>query len=350
MIQSKDLINLFENLGVDLFTGVPDSLMESFCHNISKHPNHAPSVNEAAAVSLCIGHYMASGMPGLVYMQNSGLGNAHNPLVSLASKDVYGIPMILLIGHRGSADDEPQHLHQGRITRQHLELLDIPVIDLINYNDAEKAFRQCQLEGKPVALLVQKHVFELCDTPQELLHTSREDFIREFVKHIPTDSPIVATTGKTGRELAELNVSNPVFLTVGGMGCANMIAQGIARNTQKTVYILDGDGAIQMHLGNLINISCSNIVHVVIKNGCHQSVGGQPISDPDFNFVAHATNCGYSVAKTIDVNNIGDELRTAINTSGPILLEIYVSGVSRDNLSRPSHTPLENRMEFMNKL
>ena len=293
MIPATDLINTFEQSGVTLFAGVPDSLMKSFCNQIQNHPNHVAVANEAGAVSLCIGHYLSTGTPGMAYMQNSGLGNAHNPLVSLASKEVYSIPMILLIGWRGETADEPQHLHQGRITPDHLKLLDIPIVS------AENAYASALLHNRPVAVLVSKNQLQPAEKlPEHHIGKSRQGMIWRLLKCIPEHGIIVSTTGKTSRELEAADPVQNVFLTVGGMGCAALIAEGVARNTDQPVFVFDGDGAMQMHLGSQLSIHSKNIVHILFNNGCHQSVGSQRTADPRFDFVSHALSCGYATACT----------------------------------------------------
>lgn len=342
MIQPIDFIDQFDRSGVTLFTGVPDSLMQGFCDLVQHHENHCAVANEAAAVSMCIGHYLSTGTPGVAYMQNSGLGNAHNPLVSLASRAVYSVPMILVIGWRGETEDEPQHCHQGRITLEHLELLNIPVVS------ADSAYTAALLHNGPVAVLVRKG--EIAPLPAEtVIYTgkTRQAMIWRLLEKIPTDSPIVSTTGKTSRELEAADPTQPVFLTVGGMGCANMIAQGIAKNIDRTVFVFDGDGAIQMHMGNMLSVCSENIVHILFNNGCHQSVGGQPITSAKFDFVAHALACGYATAtKLEDV----DCLMDIAQSPGPHFIEISVNSYSDPHLSRPKLSPKENLKQFMSWL
>lgn len=342
MIPATDLINAFEQSGVTLFTGVPDSLMSGFCDLIQHHKNHRAVANEAGAVSMCIGHYLSTGTPGVAYMQNSGLGNAHNPLVSLASREVYSVPMILLIGWRGEREDEPQHLHQGRITLTHLDILGIPVVS------AETAYTTALLHNGPVAVLVKKGDVAPETIPETYyVGKTRQDTIRRLLEIIPKDSPIVSTTGKTSRELEATNPEQPVFLTVGGMGCANMIAEGIARNTNRTVFIFDGDGAIQMHMGNMLSICSKNIVHILFNNGCHQSVGAQRTANPTFDFVSHATSCGYASATSL--NNV-DQLSSIIDIQGPHFIEISVNSYADPQLSRPRQSPEQNKKQFMSQL
>ncbi|MEL7117395.1 MAG: thiamine pyrophosphate-dependent enzyme, partial [Pseudomonadota bacterium] len=238
-----------------------------------------------------MGHHLATGSIAAVFMQNSGLGNAVNPLTSLAHPDIYGVPMLLIIGWRGEVTDagqikdEPQHVFQGRITPAMLDVLDVPY-RIIGRDESRSDISEAALamlreaeHGKPAALVVRKGTFDgkgVSEEPSNL--PTREAAIAEALRHL-AGVPLVATTGKIGREVYELqqadDIGGPSFLTVGGMGHAAMIAAGIARNTDGKVACFDGDGAVLMHTGSLgTSARCANLIHLVFNNRVHDSVGG----------------------------------------------------------------------------
>ena len=331
---------------------------------------HVVATNEGSAVGLAIGHYLATGRPALVYMQNAGLGNTVNPLTSLADPEVYGIPMILMIGWRGEilADgkqvhDEPQHVKQGQVTLQQLEILGIPyeIIDS-QTNEIEpvlnglitKAFSR----SGPVALVVRKQTFSQFKLPEPLVtkeKMSREEAIRIVLSALPDNIPVVATTGKASRELFELRKQSGTgyerdFLTVGGMGHAAQIAAGIAlARADLKVACFDGDGAVLMHMGALaISADCPNLLHIVINNGAHDSVGGQPTKGASLDFSRIALACGYdwtSQAETSTeiISAIGHWLANPVST----FLEIKCKLGARADLGRPDRSPSQNKAGFM---
>lgn len=374
MISPRFFLTAVEEAGVRFFTGVPDSLLKDFCACVSAccpESQHQISTNEGSAVAMAMGHYLATGAPALVYMQNSGLGNAVNPLTSLASKQVYGIPMILMIGWRGEIlsggaqlADEPQHAHQGKITLEQLELLGIPTALLTpETSDQEAAalFHEIALKSVrlscPVALVVRKGSFGSFKTPppQESHALSRESVIHTIINSIPETSPVVSTTGMASRELYELRKAQPDakhkdFLTVGGMGHAAQIAVGIARaKADLLVVCIDGDGAALMHTGALaLSSGCPNLLHIVINNQAHDSVGGQPTPQERIDFCALGTALGYQhVASARDEPSLRQALQTLTAKTGSRFLEVHCKKGARENLGRPKETPEENKRRFM---
>jgi len=268
MISPSSFVQTCLENQVDFFTGVPDSLLKSFCAYLTDHvqKNHVIAANEGGAVGLATGHFLASGHPALVYMQNSGQGNAVNPLASLADPDVYGIPMLLLVGWRGEPGkkDEPQHVRQGKITLSLFETMGIPVSVLPEDEPAalsmlKDAIAQCVRDSRPVALVVRKGLFEpyaLQHKKEDLCGMSREAAIEDILRRYP-DAVFVTTTGMISREVYETRERlgqdhSRDFLTVGSMGHASMIAVGIAMaRPDLEVICLDGDGASLMHMGNM---------------------------------------------------------------------------------------------------
>lgn len=363
--------------GIDFVCGVPDSLLRPAIEQLETEfspEGFLIAANEGAAVGLAIGHYIASGAVPLVFMQNSGLGNAVNPLVSLASRSVYGVPMVLLVGWRGEVlcdgsqkADEPQHLSQGRITLAQLELLDIPYSVLESNLDTPKALghavRAASDRSGPVAVVVRSEVIESRTRPGIFGNglPSREDMIRTVAKFSTSQTehpvPIVATTGMASRELFETRKqhiadAHPVsdFFTVGGMGHAISIATALARAKEsRRVICLDGDGALLMHTGALLLASAQkNLVHVVLDNGVHDSVGGQLTGFQNLNAEMLAIGFGYDhycEAKT--PHELENMLSGTRDVVGSFFVRALCQPGNRSDLSRPNRSPAENKDDFM---
>lgn len=358
-------------LNVDFYVGVPDSQLKELCNFLYKQygvdkKHHIIAANEGNCVGIAAGYNLATGRVPLVYMQNSGEGNAINPITSLVNHQVYGIPMIFVIGWRGEpgVHDEPQHIFQGKITTQLLEVLDIPyfVIDKdTREEDVQTQMASFEKElqlGNQVAFVVRKNAFEseeICNYENANTIT-REDAIEHIVK-IAGDSPIISTTGKASRELFEIRERNKQshdkdFLTVGSMGHSSSIALGIALNKPMTkVWCLDGDGAAIMHMGAMATIgSCAtkNLVHVVINNQAHESVGGMPTAGGEISLTKIAEACGYknifSVSKSQELESA---LKTLADTEGLSFLEIKCAVGSRKDLGRPADPPKYNKDRFI---
>jgi|TARA_B100002003_G_C14119547_1_gene538407 phosphonopyruvate decarboxylase len=350
---------------VGFFTGVPDSLLKDFCGYVADHAEkHVIAANEGNAVGIAAGYHLASGKVPLVYMQNSGQGNAVNPLLSLADPKVYGIPMLLLVGWRGEPGvaDEPQHVKQGEVTSAVFDAMGIAHAVLPDtMEDAaecvEKALASAQEHSAPYAILVKKGTFESYSGKASAGSGSmtREEALRMIVDAIG-DSVVVSTTGKTSREVYELREAKGQdhahdFLTVGSMGHASSITLGIALEQKKQVYCLDGDGAFIMHMGSAAVIgaqSCKNFKHIVINNGAHDSVGGQPTAGADVALGAIAKDCGYVAIYTADdEKSLKDALSELALSEGPSFLEIRVKKGARSDLGRPTSTPADNKKAFM---
>lgn len=370
MIECEFFYDTLADHGIEFFSGVPDSLLKDFCAYITDRTtaeNHIVASNEGGAVALACGHYLASGRMGLVYMQNSGEGNAINPLVSLADPDVYSIPLLLLIGWRGEPgkQDEPQHLKQGRITLDLLETLGIPYSVL---PESQNEVRLCvdgivkvsQKTMGPVALIVRKDTFSSYQMQKSVrFHSelSREDAIKSVVNNLAGSDIVVSTTGKISRELYEYRQSLgdagvKDFLTVGSMGHCSQIAMGIALSKQdRQVYCLDGDGSVIMHMGALATIGTSklsNFKHIVFNNGCHDSVGGQPTCGFEISILDIAKACGYPlVLQARTAEEIDNSMQNLKSNDGPSILEIIVNKGSRSDLGRPKSLLNDNKKNFM---
>ncbi|HZX20943.1 MAG TPA: phosphonopyruvate decarboxylase [Clostridia bacterium] len=370
MIQPKAFFNELNKNNIRFFAGVPDSLLKDFCAYIKDNIDEKRNIiaaNEGNAVALAAGHYLATGEIGLVYMQNSGLGNATNPLLSLIDPMVYNIPVLLLIGWRGEPgkSDEPQHVKQGRVTLGLLEAMEIKYKilpeDETDMEGIVKEAANYMAETKnPYALVVSKNTFSsyklrsITETEYEL---NREDALRHIISNIGSNNVIVSTTGKTSRELFELREElnqghERDFLTVGSMGHSLSMATAIAlARPNIDVYCIDGDGALLMHMGGLAvtgNLSPKNLKHIVINNGAHDSVGGQPTAGFNIDMQGIAKASGYKLILQAETKNelsmVIDRLKNSTQLS---FLEIRVNKGARDNLGRPTTTPIENKEEFM---
>lgn len=371
MINASEFVKLLLENDISYFTGVPDSQLKPFCDYITNTfgvgKEHIIAPNEGNAVALAAGYHLATGKIGLVYMQNSGLGNAVNPITSLIDTKVYAIPTVFLIGWRGEpgVHDEPQHRKQGEITLDLLKILDIEYYVITKdtkIEDIEKVFKDkfddALKQGRSVAFVAKKGVFE---KEQPYVHPvsftlSREDAIKIILDNIGEDV-VVSTTGKTSREIyeyrdAKFQDHSRDFLTVGSMGHASMIAFGIAQNKPRhRVWCLDGDGSILMHTGTMALIGSSkpnNFIHVLLNNSVHESVGGMPTVADNIDFGAIAAACGYRHQyKTHTPEGIVEIIEEIKEKDGPIFIEINVANGSRADLGRPKTTPQQNKESFM---
>lgn len=332
MITPERFLNTLQSEGVEFFTGVPDSYLNGICNCLLEkvsEENHVIAANEGNAVGIACGHYFSTNTVPLVYMQNSGMGNTLNPIISLADKYVYSVPMILLIGWRGEpgTGDHPQHQTQGEVTTKLLEMLDIPYVIAEDDDDkleeqARWAVKAAKDARKPVAIIGRKGVFadvKKANTVDDSYPMSREEAIEAIMDIMPKDTIYVATTGRATRELYFLRERRGEghqcdFLNVGSMGHASSVALGIALSDDKrNVVCLDGDSAALMHMGAFTmasKINVPNLLHIVLNNGAHESVGGQPSAGHMVDFTKIAKGSGY---QTIDgpVTN-KEELNEAI--------------------------------------
>lgn len=372
MIEVSDFYKEMIYRNIDFFSGVPDSLLKSFCAYIKDNVSNEKNIvaaNEGNAIALASGYYLATGNIGLVYMQNSGLGNSINPLISLADKLVYSIPMLLVIGWRGEpgTKDEPQHKKQGIVTTTLLETLKIPYEILSEDTDNEemkfkvnRAYQYMKENSEPYALVIKKGTFKEYNLQKNDItdfQLTRESAIEIIMKKMKENSIIVSTTGMASREVFELRTKygqghDKDFLTVGSMGHASQIALGISLNRKnKEVYCIDGDGALIMHLGGMAiigNQAPKNFKHILINNGAHDSVGGQETVGLNLDIISIAKACGYKECYSC---NSKKELETYAekieNMDGPILLEVKVKKGARKDLGRPTTTPINNKEIFM---
>lgn len=378
MIRPEFFIEKLRENGIDCFAGVPDSLLKNMCAYITDHFDPAHNIiaaNEGAAVGLAAGHYLATGQPACVYMQNSGEGNIINPLASLTDPEVYNIPVLLLVGWRGrpGVHDEPQHVKQGKVTTGLLNVMGINYEVLAKEEDkAEKQIAKAikALQNKDMfALVIEKDTFDeykLQNVEVNDLTMSREEAIQTVAAAMGEKDCIVSTTGMISRELFEYRAAmnqghERDFLTVGSMGHASQIALGIAlAQPERRVWCFDGDGATIMHMGSIAivgNKAPKNYVHVVFNNGAHDSVGGQPTVGLKIDLRAIAKAVGYKAAISVsskeELEKVLPTMKSELTTvGGPVLLEVKVKKGNRKDLGRPTTTPIQNKealMEFLKK-
>lgn len=359
------------NIGIHTITGVPDSTLKQFCDVVQldngKNFNHFVTANEGASVGLATGEYLATGRPCLVYLQNSGLGNIINPLASIASQEVYGIPMLFVVGWRGEPGkkDEPQHVYQGKVTCKLFEVMDVPysVMDSGTTDDmAREMLRRSQNalnEGRQYAIIVKKGTFEkendfVWENSFDLV---REQALKTILENVYNDSYIVSTTGKISRELYEQSNAlygshDRLFMTVGGMGHASMIAFGMAQADEtQNIVCVDGDGAVMMHMGALAFIAYQaprNLLHIVVNNAAHESVGAMPTGFSGHTYAQIAGACGYKNTYTArTLKELQKAIKDAKSKRELSFIEVLVSLGARADLGRPKESAADNKISFM---
>lgn len=373
MISPDFFVNTLKEHGIDFYAGVPDSLLKNICAYITDNLPAVQNIiaaNEGGAMGIAAGYHLATGRIPVVYMQNSGEGNIINPLASLTDKEVYNIPVLLVIGWRGrpGVKDEPQHVKQGKVTTGLLNVMGINYA-ILPKNEAEAA-KQIKIAvdymkttNECYALVIEKDTFDsykLQSVEENGLTITREEAIQTVACNIEETACIVSTTGMISRELFEARTAwgqghERDFLTVGSMGHASQIALGIAlQKPERRVYCFDGDGASLMHMGNMAitaSMNCKNYVHVIFNNGAHDSVGGQPTVGLKIDLCKVAKAVGYKTAYSVDTM---EQLNTIIgkvkNDEGPVLLQVCVKKGNRNDLGRPTTTPIQNKVDLMKYL
>lgn len=366
------LLTACKEAGITFYTGVPDSQLKGLCDTLydlyGVHgQRHLVAANEGGAVGLAAGHYLATGHPALVYLQNSGLGNIVNPVCSLLHEKVYGIPCLFVVGWRGEpgVHDEPQHVFQGEVTLEQLRLMEIEPY-VLEASTTEEQFRAMFAhitarlrQGRCAALVIRKGALTTaCRPTYANLHTvTREQAVALIARMAGARDIFVSTTGKLSRELFEIRESlgqghAKDFLTVGSMGHAAMIALGVAlAKPERRVWCLDGDGAALMHLGSLGVIAQQaprNLIHVIMNNGAHETVGGMPVGEGRMRFAPLAREAGYPAVFTADtLPGLQQALAAAQAQPTLCLVEMFCALGARADLGRPTTTPQENRDAFM---
>ena len=362
---------LVEIIGADFYTGVPDSQLKALCnylmHTYGIDPqHHVIAANEGNCTALAAGYHLATGKVPVVYMQNSGEGNIINPVASLLNDKVYAIPMIFIIGWRGEPGihDEPQHIYQGQVTVKLLEDMGIASY-VIGTETTEEELAECMNgfrsllgEGKDVAFVVRKGALSYEEKVEykNSYSMTREEIIKHIIQASGED-PIISTTGKASRELFELREANGQghqydFLTVGSMGHSSSIALGVAlQKPKQKIWCIDGDGAALMHMGAMAVIGANapkNLVHIIINNEAHETVGGMPTVAGRMDIAEAAKACGYPNAVSVDTFEALDQaLKEAKEKPELFLIEVKCAIGAREDLGRPTTTALENKEKFM---
>ncbi len=378
MIERKEIFVRVESfincIGADFYTGIPDSQLRALCDYLMETygidpEHHVIAANEGNCTALAAGYHLATGKVPVVYMQNSGEGNVINPVASLLNDKVYAIPVIFVVGWRGEPGikDEPQHIYQGEVTLKLLEDMDIKAFVVEKETTEEelenvmKDFREVLQAGKNVAFVIRRGA--LCYAGEVHYENGSQMAREEIIRHIvgvSGEDPVVCTTGKASRELFETREINGQshkydFLTVGSMGHSSSIAWGVAVNKPGTkVWCVDGDGAVLMHMGAMALIGShkpSNMVHVIINNGAHETVGGMPTAASDIDLVLVAKACGYPYAVCVDTfERLDAELEAAKDRDELSMIEVKCAIGAREDLGRPTTTALENKLNFMEYL
>ena len=367
MIDPQKFYNTLTENNFKFFTGVPDSLLKELCMCITDNAedNHIISANEGNALAIACGYNIATSDYAVVYMQNSGLGNIVNPLLSLADEKVYKIPMLLIIGYRGEPKikDEPQHITQGELTLPLLETLCIKYFILNDdYNNQIKACLDYIKENqKPVALVVRNNTFSVYKNQiksNNRNQLSREEVLEMIIKNLSDNDFIVSTTGKTSREIFEIREKNNQghandFLTVGSMGHTSSLALGISIFSKRNIFCIDGDGSFIMHMGGLavaVQNCKDNFKYIIINNGCHESVGGQPTISNNIDIPAILKGFGFEKVFNIYSKEELENVIPVLKNNGKTAVIVNTNDKSRKNLGRPTTSPQFNKEEFQNKL
>ena len=374
MVKIMKVQKLLEIIDSDFYTGVPDSQLKALCNTLMERygidpRHHIIAANEGNCTALAAGYHLATGKVPVVYMQNSGEGNIINPVASLLNDKVYAIPVIFIVGWRGEPGihDEPQHIYQGEVTLKLLEDMGIKTFVIGTDTKDEEVesvmndFRLILSQGKDVAFVIRKGA--LSDAPRVEYKNNNQMLREEIIQHIVNvsgEDPVISTTGKASRELFETRTANGQshqydFLTVGSMGHSSSIALGVAINKpDQKIWCIDGDGAVLMHMGSMAVIGSNkpkNLVHIVINNGSHETVGGMPTVAGDIDLVAVAKGCGYSYAISVDTfSELDNALEIAKMKNELSLIEVKCAIGARDDLGRPTTSAIENKKNFMNFL
>lgn len=370
MININNFIKYLKKNDFNFVTGVPDSLLKNLCFEFenSYKNNHITAANEGAAIGIGIGHYLKTGKIPVIYLQNSGLGNMVNPLLSLADPKVFNIPLLIIMGWRGERNkifkDEPQHMTQGNLTEIFLKSMNIRYNIVSKNSDYKAIIKKLKIYSKKnnkiTCLLVRKNTFKINqnlkikkDNKDNLY--KREEILKHIVKNLPRNLNSISTTGILSRELYEiLKKENTInnFMCVGGMGHAISVAYGLAHNSKQKILCFDGDGAITMHLGALTNsVRHKNIIHVVFNNKSHESVGGHDTSSKHVKFYKIAKSLGYQNSKL--AKNKSQALKLileALKSKQSYFIEIICKKGHRKDISRPIEKMTELKNKFVKKL
>ena len=356
MIKANSLINLLKKNNSNFFTGVPDSVLKELSYSLQKKTkkNHIIATNEGAAVSLGIGHYLSTKSIPCVYMQNSGLSNALNPLISIAHEKVYSIPLILIIGWRGSprVKDEPQHNVKGKITESILKLLNIKYTIIRTNFDLKKFDKQIKngkKKGTIVACLIEQGTLEKnkkINKKKDFYKLDKELFLKTLLQRLKKNTKIISSTGYNSRELMYLRDKYKIknssdFYMVGGMGHTASVALGYSLSSKKKIICMDGDGSLLMHLGSIKTVGTfanKNFKYILLNNNSHDSVGGQNTYSDDIDFEKLSKSLGFKKFYSIKSDkNLKVNIQNFLKGNTLNFLEVKVSNSKIKKLPRPTN-------------
>ena len=376
MIKTNFLLKELSKYRYNFFTGVPCSHLTSVINGVinSKTIKYVGATSEGESVGIASGAWLA-GKKSVVMIQNSGLGNTINPLTSLNYP--FRIPILLISTWRGDpkTNDEPQHKLIGEKTRKILELIKVKN-DIFPTNKSglqkilAKINKSINKFSLPYCLIMRKNSIEKENLKQKRILLkkkgkkiifknrnsipSRYEVLKLIVKNIKRDIGIVATTGKTGRELFTINDSKQFFYQVGSMGCASAIGLGIALNNKKKIIVIDGDGAALMKMGNFTTIGANqplNLIHILLDNNVHDSTGQQLTNASTVDFNSVAISCGYKISYLVNnLNGFERSLKESLKKKGPIFINVKIKPGSINNLGRPTVSPNKVARRFQNFL
>ena len=372
MISANSFLEKASEQNYSFFCGVPCSFLTPLINRAISNPelNYVGATSEGEAIAIAAGAWL-TGRKTVVMCQNSGLGNMVNPLTSLNWP--FNIPTLLIVTWRGEPGlkDEPQHELMGKITPDILDNIKIPH-SLFPTEESQisqclsKADEYLKVHNLPYAMIMKKNSVEiekldqpkpagralgiLEDRTKSLIYPTRNDALNLIVDKAPDIAAIIATTGKTGRELFSICDRPQHFYQVGSMGCASAIGLGVALNTKKLVIVLDGDGSILMKMGTLATIGAykpKNLLHIILDNGVHDSTGGQATVSTNVSFAATAKACGYQVSYICDsLDEFSNVLENSFNAPKPCLIHLRINAGSISPLGRPNITPAEVARRF----
>lgn len=365
MIKVKSLINTLKKNKSDFFTGVPDSVLKELSFELQNKTkkNHIIASNEGSAISIGIGHYLSTKKIPTIYMQNSGLSNALNPLISIAHPKVYSIPLILIIGWRGSPriKDEPQHNVKGKITENLLKLLNIKYTIVRNDKDLKKFDKQIKDAKKNnsiVACLIEQGTLEKNNKKikqKDYFKLDKETFFKTLLEITDNKSKIISSTGYNSREIMHIRQKYQLrksqdFYMVGGMGHTASVALGYSLTTKKKTICIDGDGSLLMHLGSIKTagtFASKNFKYILLNNNTHDSVGGQSTYANQINFEKLSNSLGFKKYYSIkDNQNLKKTLKQFLSGNGLKFLEVKVTNSKIKNLPRPKNL-IKIKNQFM---
>ena len=356
MIKLSSLIGILKKNNSNFFTGVPDSVLKelSIYLQAKNKKNHVIATNEGSAVSIAIGHYLSTNKIPSVYMQNSGLSNALNPLISIAHPKVYSIPLVLIIGWRGSprVKDEPQHNVKGKITEKILKLLNIKYTIIRGNKDLKKFDKQIKDAKKNksiVACLIEQGTLEKNNKKikkKDFYKVDKENFFKTLLETLDNKSKIISSTGYNSREIMHIRnkyrlKKSKDFYMVGGMGHTSSVALGYSLSTNKKTICIDGDGSFLMHLGSIKtagNFANKNFKYILLNNNTHDSVGGQSTYVKNIDLEKLSKSLGFKKFYSIRNNqNLKKNLKQFLSGNSLNFLEVKVTNSKIKNLPRPKN-------------